>query len=121
MTELARETGELKTPAGLEGMVERKIAEAYAAGLFDDLKDAGRPLDLRRNPFQDPAWRLAYHVLENAGMAPAWVEERRSIQEAHHKGTPRAAGPFLESKLEPKQDHPGCTRKSGRSTNALRA
>ena len=73
---------EQQSPRGLDGMIERKIAEAYAAGLFDDLQGAGKPLVLRQNPFQDPAWRLAFHVLENAGMAPAWIEERRGLQEA---------------------------------------
>ena len=82
MTQQAGEKAEHQPPSGLDGLIERKIAEAYAAGLFDNLQGTGKPLDLRQNPFQDPAWRLAFHVLQNAGMAPAWVEERRSLQEA---------------------------------------
>lgn len=102
MTRQAGKRTELQSPNGLDGMIERKIAEAYAVGLFDDLKDAGKPLDLSQNPFQDPAWRLAFHVLENAGMAPAWVEERRSIQEAILRLS--QAQPDQHSKLSPSDE-----------------
>lgn len=76
------EIDEQHAPVGRDALVERQIAAAHAAGLFKELKDFGKPLNLDRNPHLDPAWWLAFHVLENAGFAPAWVEERRNLEQA---------------------------------------
>lgn len=62
-----------------EGLVERRIREAMEQGEFEDLPGEGRPLDLGVNPFEDPEMALAHRMLRNAGMAPAWIEERRDI------------------------------------------
>jgi DnaJ family protein C protein 28 len=66
----------------LEILAERKIEEAMAEGVFDDLPGKGRPLDLSENPFEDPAYRLAHRVLRNSGHTLPWIEERRDIVQA---------------------------------------
>src|SRR5262249_28242572 len=53
--------------------------EAIQAGEFDNLPGAGRPLDLRENPYVPDEWRLAFKVLENAGMVPPWIALAQEI------------------------------------------
>jgi hypothetical protein len=60
-------------------IADRKIQEAMEEGAFDQLDGAGEPLDLRENPFEDPAQRMAHRILRNNGFAPAWIEEGREI------------------------------------------
>lgn len=69
-----------RTIAGWDSLVERKIREAQEQGLFDDLPDKGKPLDLSDNPFLDPSWRTAYKLLQNHGFAPAWIELDKEIR-----------------------------------------
>lgn len=62
--------------------IEETIRRAIAAGEFDDLLGMGKPLDLSDNPYADPTWRLAYHLLKQNGFAPPWVETRQEIEKA---------------------------------------
>jgi hypothetical protein len=61
-------------------IADRKIREAMEEGAFEHLDGAGEPLDLRENPFEDPAQRMAHRLLRNNGFAPAWIEEGREIE-----------------------------------------
>lgn len=60
-------------------LAERRIREAMAAGAFDDLPGAGRPLDLRGAG--DPDWwirrKLESEQLDAAAMAPGALGLRR--------------------------------------------
>jgi hypothetical protein len=60
-------------------IAERKIREAMEDGAFDHLDGAGKPLDLRENPFEDASDRMAHRLLKNNGFAPAWIEEAKEI------------------------------------------
>lgn len=62
--------------------IEELIRKAIEAGKFEDLPGAGKPLQLDTNPFEDPEWRLANHVLKNAGYTLPWLEKRRDIEAA---------------------------------------
>jgi hypothetical protein len=73
-------------------IADRKIREAMREGAFEHLNGAGEPLDLRENPFEDPAQRMAHRLLRNNGFAPAWIEESRDIDaEIHHLKTYRGS------------------------------
>jgi hypothetical protein len=61
-------------------IAERKIREAMEEGAFDHLEGAGKPLDLRENPFVDPSDRMAHRLLKNNGFAPNWIEEAKEIE-----------------------------------------
>jgi hypothetical protein len=62
-------------------IAERKIREAMEEGAFDHLEGAaGKPLDLRENPFADPSDRMAHRLLKNNGFAPDWIEEAKAIE-----------------------------------------
>lgn len=63
-----------------ELLAEERIQEAMEAGEFDDLPGAGQPLSLREDGPYERSWRLAFHVLHNAGMAPRWIEMDREVR-----------------------------------------
>jgi DnaJ family protein C protein 28 len=59
--------------------IEEQIRKAMEAGKFADLPGKGKPLRLEDNPFVDPEWRLAYHVLHSSGFSLPWIERRQEI------------------------------------------
>jgi hypothetical protein len=60
-------------------IIEDIIREAQARGEFDNLKGAGKPIDLSAY-FETPEdMRMAYSILQNAGMAPLEVELLQEI------------------------------------------
>lgn len=59
-------------------VVEQQIEEAQARGDFDNLRGAGQPLRLDKNPFAgDKA--LAYSLLKNNDLAPPEIERSKEI------------------------------------------
>jgi hypothetical protein len=76
-----RHDGEMITyrPSG-PSWIDEVIAEARSRGEFDDLSGIGQPLNIKENPLAGD-WELAFHILENAGMAPPWMELSREIRE----------------------------------------
>ena len=64
-----------------ESLVVKLIRESMERGEFDDLPGKGEPVDLSENPFEDPDLRTANRLLRNAGFAPAWMEDRKDIEE----------------------------------------
>ena len=77
-------------------IAEMKIREAMAEGAFDDLRNAGQPLDLE-DYFAAPAdLRMAHSILKSAGLVPAEVEllnELALLEQRFHAttGAERAA------------------------------
>jgi len=71
-------------------IAELRIREAIEEGKFDNLPNAGRPLDLDEY-FQTPAeWRLAYSILKSAKCLPEEVELLNEIAALERKGVERA-------------------------------
>lgn len=62
-----------------DAIAEQKIAEAMAAGEFDALPGAGRPLDLEDDAHVPEDLRVAYRILKNAGYVPPEVEALNQI------------------------------------------
>jgi DnaJ family protein C protein 28 len=62
-----------------ESSVEKQIRKAMEEGAFDNLPGKGKPIDLSENPFEDPDLRTVHRLLRDAGFAPAFIEERKSI------------------------------------------
>lgn len=65
-------------PSG-PSLIDEAIAEARERGEFDNLPGTGEPLQIKENPLAGD-WELAFHVLENAGVAPPWMEMSREIR-----------------------------------------
>jgi hypothetical protein len=60
-------------------IAEQKIREAITNGEFDNLKNAGKPLDLDDDSWVPEDLRMAYRVLKNAGCPPPELELRNEI------------------------------------------
>jgi hypothetical protein len=79
-------------------LAENRIRQAMAEGEFDDLPNAGQPLDLEEY-FRTPAdLRMAYSILKNAQCAPAEVELMKEV--ARLKDAIAAAGPAERAILQ---------------------
>jgi DnaJ family protein C protein 28 len=79
-----REQDEYEQPRREKGwgdLVEQRIQEAMAAGTFDNLPGAGKPLNLDRNPYLDGSLELAYGLLKNNGYAPEWIARDKEIRQ----------------------------------------
>jgi len=64
---------------GFEKLAEQKIREAIEAGEFDNLPNAGSPIDLDEY-FSMPAHlRMAYSVLKSANCLPEEVELMKEV------------------------------------------
>jgi DnaJ homolog subfamily C member 28 len=59
---------------------DEQIRRAMQEGQFEELPGRGRPLQLDEDPFEDPDWRLAHHMLRSAGYSLPWIETRREIE-----------------------------------------
>jgi DnaJ homolog subfamily C member 28 len=64
-----------------ESEIDKKIQEALNSGSFDSLPGKGKPLSLDQNPYEDPGWRLAFHLLKSNNFSLPWIEQRRELEE----------------------------------------
>ncbi|HVF65468.1 MAG TPA: DnaJ family domain-containing protein [Casimicrobiaceae bacterium] len=60
-------------------IAEQRIEAALAAGEFNDLPGAGKPLVLDDDVLVAEELRVAYRILKNAGFVPPEIEARREI------------------------------------------
>lgn len=70
--------------SAFDRIAEERIARAAAAGEFDRLPGAGRPLDLDDDPLVPPEVRMSNRILKNAGCLPPELEARKEAREAQH-------------------------------------
>ena len=68
-----------------EPLIDRLIRESMERGEFDNLPGSGEPIDLTENPYEKPELRPVHRLLRNAGFAPAWIEERKDIDNEFQK------------------------------------
>ncbi len=61
--------------------IDEIIQQAIRAGAFDNLPGKGQPLRLEENPYLDPEWQLAYHLLKENGFAPDFIQQRQAIEQ----------------------------------------
>lgn len=62
-----------------ERIAENRILEAIEAGLFDNLKGKGKPLNLEDDSHIPPELKMAYKILKNADCLPPELELRKEI------------------------------------------
>ena len=60
-------------------LISKRIEEAMRRGEFDHLPGHGRPLDLRREPFVPEDQQMAFKLLQNNDLTPAWIAERKDV------------------------------------------
>lgn len=61
--------------------IEKILERARDRGAFENLPGAGKPQDLRENPFVPPEWRMAYRLLADNGFAPDVVEDDKALRQ----------------------------------------
>ena len=66
-----------------DSWIDEAILEAQERGDFDNLPDAGKPIQIETSPFA-PDMQAALSTLKNAGYAPTWMELDREITHAKH-------------------------------------
>lgn len=71
--------------SNLESAIDKQIREAMERGDFDNLRGAGKPLNLARDPNVPEDWELAFNLLKNAGFAPDWIETRKEVDATREK------------------------------------
>lgn len=72
----------IRTRYGIERIVDDMIQEAMAKGEFDNLSNAGKPLEQQNfNPYVDTVTHKLNQVLINNGYAPEWVMLEKEIRE----------------------------------------
>jgi DnaJ family protein C protein 28 len=69
------------TARNYESLIDQQVRAAEAAGQFENLPGAGKPLDLDDDKDVPEELRLGFRMLKNAGYAPPWIELQRSIRE----------------------------------------
>ncbi len=72
--------------------IEEIIRKAMEEGAFDNLRGKGQPLSLDTNPYVEPEWQLAYHLLKENGFAPSFIEVRQEIDKEHATARQALAG-----------------------------
>lgn len=82
-------------------LVERRIQEAMAAGVFENLPGVGKPLNLGRNPYLDPSLELAYGLLKNNGYAPEWIARDKEIRQELGAARARLRAAWFQRQAHP--------------------
>ncbi len=62
-------------------VAENIIREAMESGVFDNLAGKGKPLDLSRNPFEDPLAPTFRRILRDNGTTHPLIEAHRTLEE----------------------------------------
>ena len=70
--------------SAFDRIAEERIARAAAAGEFDHLPGAGRPLDLDDDLLVPTEVRMSNRILKNAGCLPPELETRKQARGAAH-------------------------------------
>jgi hypothetical protein len=86
-----------------EKIAQRKIQEAIEAGEFDNLPNAGQPLDLESYFSLPPHLRMAYSVLKSANCVPQEIEllnEVARLEKALAEAVDETVGEYLRRELQ---------------------
>jgi hypothetical protein len=104
-------------------IAERRIQEAITEGDFDNLPGAGQPLRVEENPYVPEEWRLAFKVLENAGVVPDWVALANEIDAGVTAWREYGDNHFatLNTRLARAVSHPGALRRLREEVAAMKA
>ena len=62
-------------------VTDRKIEQAQESGEFDTTSRQGKPLDLSENPYIPEDQRLAFKLMKDNDLTPAWVGDGKEIRE----------------------------------------
>jgi hypothetical protein len=63
-------------------LIDQQLDEAMQNGTFDNLPGRGKPLNLDEDPNTPDDMKLAYKILKENDLAPAWIEEGKELEAA---------------------------------------
>jgi DnaJ family protein C protein 28 len=86
--------------------VEDHINSAMQEGKFENLPGKGKPLRLDENPFENPEWRMANHVLRSNGFTLPWIETRNEIEGELEKARKALARAWIYRQSETSKNLP---------------
>lgn len=66
---------------GWNGLVEQRILDGMAKGMFDNLPGMGQPLNLDDDAFVPVELKMAFRMLRSTGLAPLWVQVNKEIRD----------------------------------------
>lgn len=89
-----------------QSLIETQIREAMERGDFDNLRGAGKPQNLARDPNVPEEMEMAYNLLKHAGYAPDWIETRKEVDVARAK----LFAPLQRFRAKPPKDPPEYAR-----------
>ncbi len=76
------ETAKDDAPRSLEAwsdLVSQRIEEAMRRGDFDNLAGRGKPVDVGGDPFVPEDQQMAFKLLRNNELVPAWIGDRQAM------------------------------------------
>ncbi|HAJ34646.1 MAG TPA: hypothetical protein DCL15_02970 [Chloroflexi bacterium] len=68
-----------RTPEQWRDLISQRIEDAMHAGLFDNLRNKGKPLDPAPEPHVPPDMQMANSLLKNNDLTPAWIADRNAM------------------------------------------
>ncbi len=84
-SQLGQKVRDMMVRPSQDSLVESKIKVAIAKGKFKNLPGKGKPLDLSCYFRIPEPFRIAYHMLKNAGYLPYEVQLKKEIEEIKAK------------------------------------
>lgn len=60
--------------------IDEIIRRATEEGQFENLPGAGKPLKMDENPYENPEWRTANHLLRENDFTLPWIADRQEIE-----------------------------------------
>lgn len=60
-------------------LVSQRVEEAMRRGDFDNLSGRGKPIDVTGDPFVPSDQQMAFKLLRNNGLVPAWIGDRKAM------------------------------------------
>lgn len=60
--------------------IDEIISDGMKKGAFDNLPGKGKPLRLDENPYEDPEWRVANHLLKSNDFTLPWIAASKEIE-----------------------------------------
>jgi hypothetical protein len=68
-----------RPPDRWNDLISQRIEEAMRAGMFDNLRGKGRPLNPAPEPHVPPDMQMANSLLKNNDLTPAWISDRAQV------------------------------------------
>ncbi|WP_129630526.1 DUF1992 domain-containing protein [Candidatus Oscillochloris fontis] len=63
-----------------ESLIDQQMRTAEAAGAFEQLPGAGKPLDLHDDDYVPEEMRVGFRLLKGNGYTPSWIDMQKQVR-----------------------------------------